>query len=163
LLVSRSVSRRGRCGCVCSTTTARTAGAGLIASTVCTTTARLAAVVRRAKHRTEATAAAGAGGEDQEAKGEGSVTLHGRTFRERGNWWRRGWASSVQRLRSEANDVDEELETYDPERIIQEGFDARRDGASEVLPGPRETRTELEGKYEESEKRVKVRSRNAGG
>lgn len=80
---------------------------------------------------------------------------------ERGDWWRGDWANSFEGLRTETKVILEELVTGDPEQIIQEGCDARREGASEVCPGPREPRIELEGKYEESEKRVKVRLQNA--
>lgn len=93
LLVStRSHCRRAdRAGGVGSAASARTAGAGLhlVTSSVGSATARLAAATAavsagHAEQGTQTATATRARRENQETQSEGSVSLHDRTFRERG-------------------------------------------------------------------------------
>lgn len=153
--------RADRAGGVGSTASARSARAGLhLVSSSISSTTRLAASAAtvsagHAEQGTQTATAARARRENQETQSEGSVTLHDRTFRERGLVEGDGTSGDV-RLCPEASANRVELANGDPERISQERGDTRRVGASEVLPGPREPRIELEGKYEESEKRVKM-------
>ena len=103
-------------GGVGTTASSGTASAGLhlIARSVCAASTRLAAATAaistgHAEECSETTATAGAGCEDQETKGKGSVTLHDIAFWERGIWWEMTGTNSYQRLRSGANRVGEEL------------------------------------------------------